>query len=468
MMYFLIHILIIQLFPFVSAQLVAQISQLRQDAITYPHISAISQQYIQNKFPIKSQSNCLRNALKPFLEICMVHGVESVETELRVKTAIQLSVCEFEASGLTSYPPECSGILHDDSGGSSGTGIDVVQCVAELESSPQWWTTYSGNYQNLPQICMENSLPFEKEQLLDLFLNITDMYAQFQSDVMKQWLLFSSNLEHESKNNLNNIHNMFDSFIDHLREAANQNEREMEQERKNFSASMSSDMSQLRSQILQTFKDLESNYMEQYQEKTEQSILDLDSVLSNLVRVTKEKHDIVHDELNQAQEESFHLVYQFNRLMHETVIPLLTEDLLPTVNEISSSITNNLENANEEVSRKLDGWSRSLDDRFAQIDKSAAQSLERAEQMEASMEKLDSLLDKSLRGLRSVFSVMNFVMKRQILFICAIQMVFRKYITLKMYLCAISVFATALMGSRAGTMASIIFQSTRPPKWLQQ
>lgn len=51
----------------------------------------------------------------------MVHGVESVETELRVKTAIQLSVCEFEASGLTSYPPECSGILHDDSGGSSGT-----------------------------------------------------------------------------------------------------------------------------------------------------------------------------------------------------------------------------------------------------------------------------------------------------------------------------------------------------------
>lgn len=123
---------------------------------------------IANHFPFY-KSSCVGDALKDFLPRCLKYGVEAVEPKVRVESAIKLSFCEFEESGLGHVPSSCEELTSD------GT----KRCIDEMRSTPQWWTTYSGNYQRLPTLCYENSLPFEKEQYLELFLNITRMYSTF-------------------------------------------------------------------------------------------------------------------------------------------------------------------------------------------------------------------------------------------------------------------------------------------------
>lgn len=154
-----------------------EILQLLQNRLVFekdrPHI--LNEDALKDNFPYL-ESTCVKNALQVFLPRCLKLGIESIDSALRVETAARLSICEFEESGLEAIPATCQ----------SEDINSLMECMIQLESSNQWWTTYSGNYQRLPTICFENALPYEKEQILQLFLNVTGIYEDFSEGMTSQ------------------------------------------------------------------------------------------------------------------------------------------------------------------------------------------------------------------------------------------------------------------------------------------
>ncbi|EDO15890.1 hypothetical protein Kpol_1019p10 [Vanderwaltozyma polyspora DSM 70294] len=198
---------------------------------------------IENTFPFIQQS-CAKDALEKFMPICLKDGAEAITSELRVETAVKLSLCEFKASGIESIPIECKNATPDT----------MLSCLIQLESYPQWWTTYSGNFQRLTSVCYENSLPYEKEQILNLFLNVTDMYSDInvslekyikdtlssvESDTSKFMSEFSErlyNLQDLMDDIMNEIHN--NNISDKVKEAQEENLKQWEVVEKQASDSM--------------------------------------------------------------------------------------------------------------------------------------------------------------------------------------------------------------------------------------
>ncbi|KAM3125134.1 hypothetical protein ACQ2H7_001670 [Candidozyma auris] len=117
------------------------------------------------------QSQCAHKALEVVIEHCASGGVESLSSSLKKKSAVMLSLCEFQDSAID-YPLSCKK-LHSDE--------DYHECVQDLRSTSQFWTTYSGNYRRIKSICHEEAMPFFKEHLLELFNNVTKAYTSFYS-----------------------------------------------------------------------------------------------------------------------------------------------------------------------------------------------------------------------------------------------------------------------------------------------
>lgn len=132
----------------------------------HQRIDAITTEYLQRNFPFLTKT-CSKDAVSKFIPLCIqANEINSIEERIKVETAIKLSVCEFENSGLHDWIPK--GCFY-------GQPQEIVECMTGLEVGGQWWTTYSGYYQNLNEICYQYSLPFEQERLLGMFLNVTDM-----------------------------------------------------------------------------------------------------------------------------------------------------------------------------------------------------------------------------------------------------------------------------------------------------
>ncbi|CCE65945.1 hypothetical protein TPHA_0N01640 [Tetrapisispora phaffii CBS 4417] len=156
---------------------------------------------INNRFPFL-QSNCVKEALKELMPVCLKHGFEYVSSDLKVRTAVQMSLCEFRESGIENIPRECE----------LSEGTETLNCLIELESYPQWWTTYSGNFQKLSSICFEYSLPYEKDQILQVFMNVTDLFGNINADL-------ASDMEHlrkESKANSDIVKENFNDLFEDL------------------------------------------------------------------------------------------------------------------------------------------------------------------------------------------------------------------------------------------------------------
>lgn len=176
----------------------------------------ISRDFLEEKFPFL-RSTCVKDALQDFLPICLKQGIESVETSFRVETAVKLSICEFKESGLKYIPDACD-----------STDVEaMMDCMIQLESSAQWWTTYSGNYQRLPAICFENSLPYEKEQILALFLNITDAYGEINENITAHLYQIISKVEIASEKHFENVVKMFNEYLDDMTKTAKSHEMNM-------------------------------------------------------------------------------------------------------------------------------------------------------------------------------------------------------------------------------------------------
>lgn len=118
---------------------------------------------------------CIHEALREFIAQCTENGADSVGAGLKRQLAVQLSICEFLEAGVE-YPKECKECYSD---------TDYYSCVQELRNSAQYWTTYSGNYRRLRSVCYEESLPYVKEHIVDLFYNVTKIYSHFQRSAKK-------------------------------------------------------------------------------------------------------------------------------------------------------------------------------------------------------------------------------------------------------------------------------------------
>lgn len=122
---------------------------------------------LENRFLqlVPETSPCITDALAEFIAQCSEKGVEGLEPDLRLRLAVRLSVCEFIEAGVQ-YPSVCN--LND-----------YKACVQQFRDVAQMWTTYSGNYRKLRSVCFEEALPFVKHDILNLFLNVTKVYAEF-------------------------------------------------------------------------------------------------------------------------------------------------------------------------------------------------------------------------------------------------------------------------------------------------
>jgi hypothetical protein len=110
-------------------------------------------------------TNCIRAAVSRLLPSCQ----QTLNAHQRTFYSIQLSVCEFEAAGI-SYPNYCH-----------SSELDVLHCSQTLESRPQWWTSFSGNYRLVGIICTEHQKDHLSEHTVRLYKNITDLqYKMFQ------------------------------------------------------------------------------------------------------------------------------------------------------------------------------------------------------------------------------------------------------------------------------------------------
>lgn len=175
---------------------------------------------LENMMYMKPRSRCVKNALKDLIPECLKLGMDSIEPGVQKKLAILLSICEFENSKVK-YPSSCSDMRSEN---------DYDNCIIDIERAPQFWTTFSGYYRDIAKICFEESLPFEKEQIIALYSNITNLYGKMFQDL--------NNSYKDSNNIKNSMKKEFEELLTIMKVIISQNEKtktEMKESYEEFS-----------------------------------------------------------------------------------------------------------------------------------------------------------------------------------------------------------------------------------------
>ncbi|KAL7276214.1 hypothetical protein RUND412_000799 [Rhizina undulata] len=118
---------------------------------------------------LESKPSCHRIAAASLVNNCSSLDEKSEDGGLKIAYAVQLAVCELEATGV-GFPQECNGLQEP---GKRNERKKNLKCVQKLEERPQWWTTLSNNIQNAVVMCSAVRHELEKDQLLKLHRNIT-------------------------------------------------------------------------------------------------------------------------------------------------------------------------------------------------------------------------------------------------------------------------------------------------------
>ena len=139
------------------------------DQVVEKHIDTflLTESELHSLVQVKSRPYCVKEALKDIIPECIKYGVDAIDSRLQKVTAMKLSICEFENSKVD-FPSSCLNIDSESS---------FDGCIADIERAPQHWTTFSGYYRDITKICYEESLPFEKEQILSLYSNVTKIFS---------------------------------------------------------------------------------------------------------------------------------------------------------------------------------------------------------------------------------------------------------------------------------------------------
>ncbi|KAK9468921.1 Tht1-like nuclear fusion protein-domain-containing protein [Lipomyces arxii] len=108
-------------------------------------------------------TSCFRDMLADILPSC-----EILTTQSRVVHAIKLTLCELGAVNI--QPPNiCLSELDDAN--------NRQFCLDNLQSSPQFWTSFSGNFRSIGTICLAERKNHEKEEIIQLYQNLTDIQS---------------------------------------------------------------------------------------------------------------------------------------------------------------------------------------------------------------------------------------------------------------------------------------------------
>ncbi len=143
------------------------------------------------------RNDCAKKALEPIINQC-AEGIETISPIQQKLIAIQLSICEFENAEI-SYPSECR-----------SQNLDT--CILLLEKSPQYWTTFSGYYREIRNICHQISLPFAKDQILQVYENITEFYRTLM-DEMTNSNKYTENIQNELKAKFDKLISVIDLIL---------------------------------------------------------------------------------------------------------------------------------------------------------------------------------------------------------------------------------------------------------------
>ena len=143
------------------------------------------------------RNDCAKKALDPVINQC-VEGIETISPIQQKLIAIQLSICEFENAEI-SYPSECR-----------SQNLDT--CILLLEKSPQYWTTFSGYYREIRNICHQVSLPFAKDQILQVYENITEFYRTLMKE-MANSNKYTENVQNELKAKFDKLIGVIDLIL---------------------------------------------------------------------------------------------------------------------------------------------------------------------------------------------------------------------------------------------------------------
>lgn len=143
------------------------------------------------------RNDCAKKALEPIINQC-AEGIETISPIQQKLIAIQLSICEFENAEI-SYPSECKSQILDT-------------CILLLEKSPQYWTTFSGYYREIRNICHQISLPFAKDQILQVYENITKFYRTLTEE-MTNSNKYTENMQNELKAKFDKLISVIDLIL---------------------------------------------------------------------------------------------------------------------------------------------------------------------------------------------------------------------------------------------------------------
>lgn len=336
---------------------------------------------------MKPRSKCVKDALKDIIPECMRLGVDSIEPGLQKKAAIQLSICEFENSKV-SYPSSCYDMINDN---------DFDSCIFDIERAPQYWTTFSGYYREITKICYEESLPFEKEQIILLYSNITKLYSKMFQDLNDSYR-DSSHVQQTMKKELKELQFMIKVILDQ-NEKMNKEVKEKYEEfsdqyntmlltsleiSKNFSLGSESIVEDMANSIKYLdlelarisfafedlnfeakITDLKNSALDDVRNLSDESISVLTSILTNLESLDILAHDtqnITHI-ISQSLKENEVLTKKMQNLLKETdtqvheqndVIKFEFEETISYLSQFSEqAIDNAIRDTSEEISKHV-------------------------------------------------------------------------------------------------------------------
>jgi len=112
---------------------------------------------------LEAAPSCVRDATKELLSSCHdltanAQAIISSFDEVKSGYGAKLAVCELQAAG-SSIPGSCS--TTSLIGRMMGKG-KLAKCLRDLESRPQWWTSYSNNRQNAAVLCQAARAEIER------------------------------------------------------------------------------------------------------------------------------------------------------------------------------------------------------------------------------------------------------------------------------------------------------------------
>lgn len=143
-------------------------------------------------------TSCVKSALSPILPKCLKNA--DLDPVLRSITAAKLAVCEFEVARIE-YPKECQSHPGFFFGKDS---VDYVHCIKSMESRSQWWTSYSGYYRSIGDICHQQALPYEKDEIWNVFLDVTEHYDHILSS-LHEYVATSQKFKEETVDSFGNV-----------------------------------------------------------------------------------------------------------------------------------------------------------------------------------------------------------------------------------------------------------------------